>query len=596
MTSPESDEPRRISSDIVRVTAYADAARIVRRIHTQLDPGVDRLAVGDLPADLDAGDLRVSTTAGVIRSVEFDEIPVQAEPLSDTEAQRRSIALLDVKLRRVRAKRASLVAELALIDRLQPRPNTSPLPLRPATFLEGLDLVDERRRATVYGVRVLDYDIACLEEEIAAAGRRLARTGRTAGADERETVLVVAVELTEAATVEIEVSYVVDWATWRPFYRLRLTQSGGSIECARFADLWQETGEDWDDVALALSTAEPVTNLELPYVPPWRLSSARAFDDRTAALYERPRPAMPPSPSPPPSEGGGFAPYAAQFEEEGIFADVTSTGLVPLRGPGAMSESSSWSASEVTNIEPLPVLPSPPPSSQQHEPRLDHPDAALFRTQPDPRTSSGGFDFEIFVAQSVSCPSRQARSRLNLGTIQFPAKVSYLMRPALRPHAFARVVAKNAEDLPLLSGPAAIFVDEAYFGRTKIETTAAGGTLLLDLGAETGLKCARRSTTKVRTAGLIAKEDVHQVEVVVEIENHLARRVTIDVEDQIPVSRESSIRVRMVETSPEVVESDELTGRVRFEVVVDAGQKVECRLRYEIASPRDLHIDQALAG
>jgi uncharacterized protein (TIGR02231 family) len=56
---------------------------------------------------------------------------------------------------------------------------------------------------------------------------------------------------------EIKISYMVPYARWQPIYKAELDTQNKQIKLTRMAMIAQKTGEDWNNVKLALSTATP---------------------------------------------------------------------------------------------------------------------------------------------------------------------------------------------------------------------------------------------------------------------------------------------------------------------------------------------------
>lgn len=78
----------------------------------------------------------------------------------------------------------------------------------------------------------------------------------------------------------LEISYAVDAARWWPLYTLRLGE--GEARWWIEALVAQESGEDWSNVELALSTGEMIFDARLPELPSLRLGKARP---KTRASY-----------------------------------------------------------------------------------------------------------------------------------------------------------------------------------------------------------------------------------------------------------------------------------------------------------------------
>ena len=75
----------------------------------------------------------------------------------------------------------------------------------------------------------------------------------------------------QAGELSVELSYVVSNAEWKPIYDLRLVEeeSGSQCEVTYLAQVAQVTGESWEGVQLALSTARPASSRTLPELQPW---------------------------------------------------------------------------------------------------------------------------------------------------------------------------------------------------------------------------------------------------------------------------------------------------------------------------------------
>ncbi|MBM3459681.1 MAG: mucoidy inhibitor MuiA family protein, partial [Armatimonadetes bacterium] len=87
------------------------------------------------------------------------------------------------------------------------------------------------------------------------------------------TQVTILVQAQAACELEIELRYQVVGASWEPLYDLRFTEGsrGAQLELACLAELTQQTGEPWENVALTLSTARPALGAVLPELEPWYL-------------------------------------------------------------------------------------------------------------------------------------------------------------------------------------------------------------------------------------------------------------------------------------------------------------------------------------
>src|SRR5262249_46464871 len=93
--------------------------------------------------------------------------------------------------------------------------------------------------------------------------RKLSELSAGPARTEREAVIVV--EKSNGAGGKVRLNYLVDAASWRPQYKLRAGKAARDpIRLEYLAAVAQHTGEDWANVNLVLSPAQPMLNA----VPP----------------------------------------------------------------------------------------------------------------------------------------------------------------------------------------------------------------------------------------------------------------------------------------------------------------------------------------
>ena len=107
-------------------------------------------------------------------------------------------------------------------------------------------------------VRAVDRQIKDLEGKLASL----------APAQEERTEVKVFVNAGAPLEAEMAIRYQVGGASWLPFYDARLATGtkaqAPKLQLVRRASIQQRTGESWDEVALALSTARPGAGTAAP--------------------------------------------------------------------------------------------------------------------------------------------------------------------------------------------------------------------------------------------------------------------------------------------------------------------------------------------
>jgi uncharacterized protein (TIGR02231 family) len=91
----------------------------------------------------------------------------------------------------------------------------------------------------------------------------------------RRLELTVPVTATAAGAVELTLTYTVRGAGFTPGREAELDVETGMVRLTAFAEVSQSTGEDWQDVRLALSTAAPSWSTAAPPTDTWYIDIRR---------------------------------------------------------------------------------------------------------------------------------------------------------------------------------------------------------------------------------------------------------------------------------------------------------------------------------
>lgn len=249
------------ASKIDRVTVYPDGAVVTRLGKAALLQGASQIVLRGLPASVDPASIRVEAQgdgAFAIGAVDVRQVPGDARPALDQ--------VLEGKIRALQGEKAVLAGEISAIeakratienfgkvgpDRLGEGGKVLPVSDWPAVF-DAIGTALVKVQGELLGLR---NRISDLDAEIAALERARPQAPRASqpGRD-----VAIAVEAKAPVAADISVSYRVSGASWLPVYEARLTTGNANdaaeIAFTRRADLRQRTGEDWNEVAVELST------------------------------------------------------------------------------------------------------------------------------------------------------------------------------------------------------------------------------------------------------------------------------------------------------------------------------------------------------
>jgi len=280
-----------VTSAIDAVTVYPDGATVTRVIHVELPQGDSVLRARDFPPGLDPASLRVEGDAQARLLIGgIDARPPRAErPPLDPELENRMEALRDergglddkIEAASARKKFALRFAEgspVPLGEKGEARP-LSEWRSAFAAVAEEVAIADGAIREARLRQREIDRELARLEAQRNANPPR-----------KMEVRIDLAADAATAAT--LRVSYSVRGARWSPIYDARLDSGARdrkpSLELVRRAEIVQNTGEDWQDVQLAVSTVRTAKGGNAPDLRP------------LIVRYPAPRPPEQPMPAGPP--------------------------------------------------------------------------------------------------------------------------------------------------------------------------------------------------------------------------------------------------------------------------------------------------------
>jgi uncharacterized protein (TIGR02231 family) len=528
------------SSTIDAVTVYPDGASVTRIISLDLPAGENSAVLKDFPLTLDPSSLRVEGEAGAKLTIGAIDAkpPRAAPPVNLPELDKRIEALKDERAnlqgaidaataRRKFAERFADTSPAGIGDKGEARPIAE---WRAAFAAVGEEVAsaDAAIRDAVRKQRELDREIARLEQD---------------RAQKPPSKLEVRIELAAAAATKatLRVTYAVRNARWMPLYDARLDTGAKdrkpTLELVRRAEITQNTGEDWSNVALAVSTvrtarggsAPDLKSLVVQYPQPPRPMAAASASD-----YAMPSAAPPPDRQRLLRGGKSEEPAMEKAAEQQAAADVSGFQVV-FRIPGRVSLGASEGAKSLR------------------------------------------------VSSAMIAPDLTVRAV-----------------PVVDPTAFLEARFKQTEDAPLLPGRVAIYRDGVFVGRGLMAAAAKDETVRLGFGADDKIKIERAVLKRNEgSAGLIvttSKTDERSFKT--SVRNGHDFPIRISIEDQLPVSENEEIQVEMLPSTsaPTATNLRDKRGVLEWAFEAKAGEVRDINFAWRIRWPKDKGVVMVPAG
>ncbi len=636
---------------IAEVMVFSDRARVTRRGTVKLSGGPQVFRAPDVPGAVMLDSVRVTATGSKVVRVETR--PVQRERWSidqvdgwivELEKRGDEIAVVEGAV-------AAARAELALLSGLGAAP---PLPEKdrlgtttspsPEAWKDAQDQLAKRRVAARVTEHNLELKLRTLRSAYGVAQREVLKRDLGGFSDTRIEVVVIVDG--GSGTGALVVEYAVPGAFWKPAYDLAFNPDIGTVELKASGVVTQATGEDWPQVKLALSTAVPGQGIDLPQLRTWTLGDDREYVPYATAR-STPRmtqPFLPPAPKPRLAELQREADnelLASRTEEllalastpvgDGISSGVARGGMMGGAVKGAGLAYSENKAAE----RPMPVTMAAPSAPMRQEAAYDMDDAVVAsestvrRSGPSagkdeapmrmqglalragigwqrptfddallPAMSAGGLDYVYDAPVRVTVRSQAEGVRVPLAVRKYPVQTFYEATPSLTTTAYLKATVKNGSALPILAGPANVFVKGTFSGDAQLMTTGPAGVLELPLGADEDIRLTRTVVPATKTQGvLFGEQDVTDYVVKIEIGNYKKAAVTLRVIEVLPRTDAEKLKIELVSTSMKPVTSTSGTtpdadGLLAFHVDVPAGKVVPLSFTYRITRPKNWRLSQ----
>lgn len=522
--------PSRIDSVVV----YPDGAMVTRVVPVELPTGASTVTLTGLPPTVDAGSIRIegTATAGLaIGAVDVKLVPGEARPTVDPVLEKKLLDLRDE--RQAEAGRAeALEAKREAIQRYgkagPERLGTENAPLPVDAWIKAWDSIGAALRVTNEELRLSRVKLRELDGEIRAL--EAARPRPPAPGQPRRDV-VIALEAREALTGTLKVTYRVEGARWQAAYDARLltgtAQRAPSLELVRRALVAQNTGEDWTDIELSVSTARIARATAAPVVPPLQ-----------AGFLEYPMPtvsAAPPRPIPP--------------------------------GAGRLA--------------------APPPASAPMEADLAKRNEVA--VEQGATIDAGAFEASFRVPGRVSLARDGTAKTFRIGGRTLEPKLVVKSSPALDQTAYLAVSFTNEEEAALLPGEVLLTRDNAFVGRGRIGLVPPGDDLDLGFGADDRVKVTRIPVRRRETdPSLLGSTKTDQREFLITVTSLHERPMKVTIQDQIPFSEISSLQVEQLSTTtPPTDKITDRRGVLGWTYEMKPKEKREIRVAYRLRYPAD---------
>ena len=529
-----------VDSTISGVTVYTDRAVVTRSASVQLAGGTTELVFANLPQTLNDRSLQVSgrgTAQAVILDVSARQTYVDFTPNARVKELEDQLKGLGKQMRGIDDRTNLLNTQQAMLDRMEAAlfaPPTKDVPRPDLNQLSSsLTYLTEQKAKLVTERAALDEQREELQNKINTAQNQLNEL-RGSGGRAFKTV-TVRVSAAQAGSLDVALSYTVPGASWVPSYDARVLSSDRAVNLGYFGIVRQNTGEDWKDVALTLSTARPGLGGAAPVLSVWNVDIFNPVLLRQAEMNERRR-------------------------------EMSAKSAMPAAAAVNMQAFTTGSVDAANG----PV----------------EKDAELASATIEAGATSASFK----IATTSNVPSDNSPQKVPIMNTALKTAPEYLTVPKRLATAYLTAKVVNSSDFPLLAGAMNVFLDGTFVATSVLRTVMAGEKFDLALGADEGISVKHKRVNKfTEDTGLTNSGKRITYEYLITIQNNKRTAERVIVVDQLPISRNEKVVVRQVTpTAGELKPTDE--GSLKWTLDLKPGEKRELPVKFTIEYPNDVAV------
>jgi hypothetical protein len=607
-----------LKTSVKTVTAYRSEAFVQREGRVSLNAGEQEIMLSGLPDEFDINSIRISSRP-----------PIR---ILDIRPERRTMEHDSLKSRSVKLEKSysTLVADhKSLKTELEILKTEERVLMQNTSYggqQSGLTSTQLQQNMSFLGsqLRSLREKMAIKEKEIdnklSSINRIKNQINTLRGKRGRiERVIEVKADVETTGSYTIEVKYQHPSSGWRPFYELKAGKLNEPITLTEKGMVHQQSGEDWENIKLTLSTAEPRKGNSPPVLSPIELQLGVPYYPRRnpAPQYIAPNMA---------DQLMGIV-YERQTGEAIAYANVMAYGSKgTMVASTTTAEDGSFSLSAKAGIQRFEVsfigyykmsfnvsasslyfdVAMSPQANVLDEVVISSSEDASYtaisedviQNTPSRGMASKGVQTQFSqvvvnkeptnLQYSIKKPQDISSNGQEVGVVMrelsIPVHYTHMAYPEFEEKAFLFAYIPDWEKINLLSGEAALYIQDQYLGKTLIDTKVMSDSLTIALGRDDALQTSREAIKSEQNKSLFGSSIKEKMAYKITLKNNKSEEVSVQVFDRIPISRNPEIEVEVDDLNNGKLQ--EATGEIEWNVKIPAGQSIEIVFSYSVKYPK----------
>lgn len=538
------NEPVNVKSSLTGVTVYMQGAQLQHKANYSIKAGISEVIVEGISPQISASTIQVKATGAVVildSKYEFyypqpatntntGELPPKIR--AAIKALEDSLRLVNFELRDINDEIEVLVAARKIIIsngavKGQGKVNDS-IQLLKSTVDYYTTKVSELNKK----ISSLDRQKVKKADLIASLDNRLndlrnyAEQNNPTPEIKGIPRIVITLMAKEAAAGRIDLTYLASNAGWTPLYDIRSEAASGKISLTYKAQVRQQTGLDWDDVKLSISTNNPYANKTKPELSPWYID---------------------------------YQAYRKDLDEKAKMRGAL--GEAPAVNSMMYNSGFAYSQQSVEDDE-IALTPE------------------AFTTVVQQLISA---EFKIDLNYSIASDN-QVRMVL-VKQSELNTSFRYYAVPKLDPGVYLVAQMTKLDELQLVPAKANIFFDGTYIGETYIDPTTMNDTLNLSLGKDPNIIVKRTLLKDQSKERVIQDKKERNFAYSIEVRNLKSSEIDLVIQDQVPLTTNPEITIEKSIIGKGTL--DEKTGLVEWKLKLKARENQTFDYEFKVRHPKD---------
>jgi uncharacterized protein (TIGR02231 family) len=494
-----------VKSTLTEVTVYSQGAQLHHKANFNVKVGVTEIIVEGISPYIDARSIQVKAIGNVVildskfstyypqpTAVSVDGIPLKIK--KDIKLLEDSLKIMAFDIQEIQDEIDVLNATKNILTnngviRGQGKVNDSLNLLKQAVDYYSLKMVELNKKLLVLNKRKQErMEKKRGMDERLQAYRNYENNGNYNPQENAKPIprVTITVSSKELVTGKLNLSYVVSNAGWTPYYDLRSEASTGKLSLTYKAQVYQNTGLDWNDVKLNISTNNPRANKTKPELNPW-------YIDYTA--------------------------YRQVTEKKSRMEYLSETNAIPQ---AAFNQG--FTMSEELGKDAM--------TADQFTTVVHHLIAAEFKIDLPYNIKSNNEQHMVLIKQA-----------------ELDTKFKYYSVPKMDPGVYLVAQMTKLDELQLVPAKANIYFDGSYIGETYIDPTTMDDTLNLSLGKDPNIVVKRTLLKKDSKEKIIGEKKERTFAYQFEVLNLKSSAIELVIQDQLPVTQNADITIEATELS-----------------------------------------------